>query len=190
MGPSGRGPVFYELVRTTSGGLAVGGAAQLGESHQLVNRDAQAFLTAGGESTSPSGVIEPVVDPNPPEASPPLLLHDPAAALSKVVAIHPRPGGSVDVEIARMPELDAWLHARHDTADLAEPGAEAPAAPVHVALDFAPGTDQFAVALASDGRLLCWRGVVPYVFPRAEARALIDYLNRIDLEPLLDEGTA
>ena len=45
--------------------------------------------------------------------------------------------------------------------------------------------DGFAVALSSDGRLHCWRGKVPYVFSRDEARALVDYLNRIDLDEIL-----
>lgn len=188
-GASGRGPVFYELVRRTSGELALGGGSS----------DRDGVTGSGDAAHEPRGVIEPVVDPNPPV----LAAHDPAAPpLSKVVAIRPKSDG-FDVEIERTPELADWLAATRGGADLerevavsvaadrvrtaAEP---APAPAVTVALDFAaPGCDQFAVALASDGRLHCWRGVVPYVFSKAEARALVDYLNRIDLEPIL-EGEA
>lgn len=193
-GAFGRGPVFYELVRRTSGELALGGGSS----------DRDGVTGSGDAAHEPRGVIEPVVDPHP-EAAPILERHPGAFTsqpLSKVVAIRPTSDGA-DVEIERTPELADWLAATRGGADLerevavsvaadrvrtaAEP---APAPAVTVALDFAaPGCDQFAVALASDGRLHCWRGVVPYVFSKAEARALVDYLNRIDLEPIL-EGEA
>lgn len=187
-GASGRGPVFYELVRRTSGEFARGGGSL----------DRNGVTGSGDAADEPRGVIEPVVDPNPHV----LAAHDPASPpLSEVVAIRPKADG-FDVEIERTPELAAWLAATRGGADLERDGAvsfaadrartvaePAPAPAVTVWLDFAAAADQFAVALASDGRLHCWRGVVPYVFSKAEARALVDYLNRIDLEPIL-EGEA
>lgn len=182
-GPSARGPVFYELVRKTTGDFAT----RHGPS------DGGWITSSADPSDEPSGVIEPVVDPHP-EAAPILEAHDLAARpLSKVVAIRPTSDGA-EVEIARTPELAAWLRDKQQqvahsaaAAEVAPDDAATP--PVAVSLDFAAGDDQFAVALASDGRLHCWRGVVPYVFSKAEARALVDYLNRIDLEPIL-EGEA
>lgn len=172
VGPTGRGPVFYELVRTTTGAPATGGS--------------------GNARDQLRGVIDPVVDPNP--AGAPLLEgHAGAEPIGKVVSIRQRADGGADVDIERMPELSAWLQSTLPS-DRPSPGPvevlpDPPPATVSVSLDFANGPDQFAVALVSDGRLHCWRGVVPYVFSRAEARALVDYLNRIDLEPIL-EGEA
>lgn len=197
VGLTGRGPVFYELVRDTSGALA-------------------------GDGTEPdrplSGVIEPVVNPNPetvaaesPQPAAPVLTgHDPAAALSKVVAIHPRADGGFTAELERTPQLSDWLRAtrglpvaeRNDPevhvpppfpeqvfVAAAEPAESLPSEPVipsSVQLDFAPGPDQFAVALASDGRLFCWRGTVPFVWSKEEARVLVQHLNRMDLDVLLE----
>lgn len=220
-GPSGRGPVFYELVRGTTGELAVGGAglrtAAAGTSAPAPRED-DVLLTGTGAPPPPGGVIEPVVDPNPPPAPPILEGHEPASAISKVVAIHPRADGGFAAEIERTPQLSDWLRAARglpvaerdepetvvlptggvlldhklsfDPGPLSPAPAPGPEAviPPGVHLDFAPGRDQFAVALASDGRLHCWRGVVPYVFSRAEVRALVNYLNGIDLEPLLEDG--
>ena len=173
----GRGPVFYELVRGTTGTPAVSAARGVDDADESEPEPA-----AGG-------VIEPVVDPHPPaaEAAP--------AALAQVVNIRraatPEP---VDVEL---PPLGDWLRAAHgvpleravvpvpaQVPELAPP-VETAVFPPDVKLDFAAGTDGFAVALSSDGRLHCWRGKVPYVFSRDEARALVDYLNRIDLDELL-----
>lgn len=213
----GRGPVFYELVRRTTGELAVGGGSP--------DRDS---ITGSGEPAhEPRGVIEPVVNPNPetlaaesPQPPAPVLpRHDPAAALSKVVAIHPRADGGFTADLERTPQLSDWLRAtrglpvaERDEPDAVvlpaggvvvnhnlgfEPGptvqqlaAPAPAAepviPPGVQLDFAPGPDQFAVALASDGRLFCWRGTVPFVWSKEEARVLVQHLNRMDLDVLLE----
>lgn len=206
VGLTGRGPVFYELVRDTSGALA-------------------------GDGTEPdrplSGVIEPVVNPNPetvaaesPQPAAPVLTgHEPAAAISKVVAIHPRADGGFVAELERTPQLSDWLRAtrglpaaERDEPDAVvlpaggvvvnhnlgfEPGptvqqivasavAAEPVIPSGVQLDFAPGPDQFAVALASDGRLFCWRGTVPFVWSKEEARVLVQHLNRMDLDVLLE----
>lgn len=204
----GRGPVFYELVRGTTGDLAVGGASP-----------ARDHVTGSGDPAhEPRGVIEPVVDPNPPPAPPILEEHEPAAAISKVVAIHPRADGGFSAEIERTPQLSDWLRATRglpvaerdepETVVLRaggglvdhnldfQPGpvqqltAQAPPAepviPPGVQLDFASGQDQFAVALASDGRLFCWRGSVPFVWSREEARVLVEHLNRMDLDVLLE----
>ena len=212
----GRGPVFYELVRRTTGELAVGGGSP--------DRD---FITGSGDPAhEPRGVIEPVVNPNPetvaaesPQPPAPVLpRHDP---ISKVVAIHPRADGGFTAELERTPQLSDWLRATRglpvanrdepETVVLPaggvvvnhnlgfEPGptvqqlaAPAPAAepviPSGVQLDFAPGPDQFAVALTSDGRLFCWRGTVPFVWSKEEARVLIEHLNRMDLDVVLDLG--
>lgn len=211
IGISGRGPVFYELVRNTAGEFAVGGAAPRGDSEAVAaGGDAEAdgpFISGSGSAPALGGVIEPVVDPNPESSAPALLMHDPARAIGKVVAIRPQEDG-FDADLEMVPDLAAWLRAAPAPAPNAD-GAKAasaidwgpypfpqsgavvatePAVSVTVGLDFAKGPDQFAVALSSDGRLHCWRGVVPYVFSRAEARALVDYLNRIDLEPLLEDG--
>lgn len=203
-GPSGRGPVFYELVRGTTGELAVGGAglrtAAAGTSAPAPRED-DVLLTGTGAPPPPGGVIEPVVPADLPAAAdanpPPLLLElhrgaSGAQPVSKVVQIRPT-GDGFEVELERTPDLDSWLRgglAPVVPSDLDAPDeAAAPAAvPVTGGLDFGPGADQFAVALASDGRLHCWRGVVPYVFSRAEVRALVNYLNGIDLEPLLEDG--
>ena len=210
----GRGPVFYELVRRTTGELAVGGGSP--------DRD---FITGSGDPAhEPRGVIEPVVNPNPetvaaesPQPPAPVLpRHDP---ISKVVAIHPRADGGFTAELERTPQLSDWLRATRglpvanrdepETVVLPaggvvvnhnlgfEPGptvqqlaAPAPAAepviPSGVQLDFAPGPDQFAVALASDGRLFCWRATVPFVWSKEEARVLVQHLNRMDLDVLLE----
>lgn len=208
VGISGRGPVFYELVRRTTGELAVGGGSP--------DRD---FITGSGDPAhEPRGVIEPVVNPNPETVAaespqPPasvLPRHDPAAALSKVVAIHPRADGGFTAELERTPQLSDWLRAtrglpvaeRNDPevhvpppfpeqvfVAAAEPAESLPSEPVipsSVQLDFAPGPDQFAVALASDGRLFCWRGTVPFVWSKEEARVLVQHLNRMDLDVLLE----
>ena len=210
IGISGRGPVFYELVRNTAGEFAVGGATPRGETEAVAaggNAEADGpFISGSGSAPPPGGVIEPAVDPNPEPAGPALLMHDPARAIGKVVAIRPQEDG-FEADLERVPDLAAWLRAAPAPAADGVKAAAAidwgpdpfpqsgavvatePAVSVTVGLDFAKGPDQFAVALASDGRLHCWRGVVPYVFSRAEARALVDYLNRIDLEPLL-EGDA
>ena len=210
----GRGPVFYELVRRTTGELAVGGGSP--------DRD---FITGSGDPAhEPRGVIEPVVNPNPetvaaesPQPPAPVLpRHDP---ISKVVAIHPRADGGFTAELERTPQLSDWLRATRglpvanrdepETVVLPaggvvvnhnlgfEPGptvqqivasavAAEPVIPSSVQLDFAPGPDQFAVALASDGRLFCWRGTVPFVWSREEARVLVQHLNRMDLDVLLE----
>lgn len=173
----GRGPVFYELVRGTTGTPAVSAARGVDDAEESEPEPA-----AGG-------VIEPVVDPHPPaaEAAP--------AALAQVVNIRrAAPAEPVDVEL---PPLGDWLRAAHgvpleravvpapaQVPELAPP-VETAVFPPDVKLDFAAGTDGFAVALSSDGRLHCWRGKVPYVFSRDEARALVDYLNRIDLDEIL-----
>lgn len=181
--PGARGPVFYELVRGTNGELATGVPPAV---DRLISG-------AGRPELEPRGVIAPVVDPNPPPADAPLLpAHAGHEPISKVVAIRPRADG-FDAEIEQTPELADWLRgaklgdaSEPERAEVAERGPEPPV--VTLAVDFAPGPDQFAVALASDGRLHCWRGSVPFVFSRAEARRLIDYLNRIDLDPLLEES--
>lgn len=214
---TGRGPVFYELVRRTTGELALSAARAVDEPA------AGDFLLEGSSGeVQPSGVIEPVVDPHPPVADAPILSEHataPPAALAQVVNIRRvAPGQSEDVDL---PPLADWLRAAHGVplarGGAAAPGAVAaepegpeafvpassvslqvdkPALPastelpaeVTVALDFAPGPDQFAVALSSDGRLHCWRGCVPYVFSRLEVRRLVDYLNRIDLDELLADA--
>ncbi len=191
IGISGRGPVFYELVRRTNGELAVGGGSP----------DRDQVTGSGDPVHEPRGVIEPVVDPNPPPAPPILEAHEPAAALSKVVAIHPRADGGFSADLERTPQLSDWLRATRglpvadrdepDTlvlpavAAAASPGPEAVISP-GVQLDFSPGPDQFAVALASDGRLFCWRGTVPFVWSKEEARVLVQHLNRMDLDVLLE----
>ena len=215
VGISGRGPVFYELVRRTTGELAVGGGSP--------GRD---FITGSGDPAhEPRGVIEPVVNPNPETVAaespqPPasvLPRHDPAAAISKVVAIHSRADGGFTAELERTPQLSDWLRAtrglpvaeRDDPETVVlpaggvvvghnlgfEPGPTVqqlaalppePIVPSGVQLDFAPGPDQFAVALASDGRLFCWRATVPFVWSKEEARVLVQHLNRMDLDVLLE----
>lgn len=205
IGISGRGPVFYELVRRTTGELAVGGGSP----------DRDQVTGAGDPAHEPRGVIEPVVDPNPP---PILEAHDPAAQIGKVVSISQRREGA-EVEIERFPQLNDWLRATRglpvaerdepETVVLPaggvvvnhnlgfEPGptvqqivasavASEPVITPGVQLDFAPGPDQFAVALASDGRLFCWRGTVPFVWSKEEARVLVQHLNRMDLDVLLE----
>lgn len=205
----GRGPVFYELVRRTTGELAVGGASP----------DRDLVAGSGDPAHDPRGVIEPVVDPNPPPAPPTLEAHEPATALSKVVAIHPRADGGFSADLERTPQLSDWLRATRglpvaerdepETVVLPaggvvvnhnlgfEPGptvqqivasavASEPVITPGVQLDFAPGPDQFAVALASDGRLFCWRGTVPFVWSKEEARVLVQHLNRMDLDVLLE----
>lgn len=200
IGASGRGPVFYELVRNTQGELAVGGADPRAPAASPAAAETadDVFLTGTGAPAHPGGVIEPVVpadplDPAVPDGAPVLERHADAFSskpISKVVQIRPT-GDGFEVEVERTPELADWLRSTAAPVPLSEPpapDAEPVAAlpPVTASLDFAPGSDQFAVALASDGRLHCWRGVVPYVFSREEARALVDYLNRIDLAPLLE----
>ena len=197
----GRGPVFYELVRGTTGTPAVSAARGVDDPDE-----SEPDPAAGG-------VIEPVVDPHP-------VLPTAAAAApepAKVVSITPR-RYEPEADLERAPQLGDWLRAAHGVP-LARGGAAAPGvvaaepegpevfvpasdvslqvdkpalpastelpAQVTFSLDFAPGPDQFAVALSSDGRLHCWRGKVPYVFSRDEARALVDYLNHIDLDELL-----
>lgn len=216
-GPGGRGPVFYELVRNTLGELAVGGAEPRAQAAAALAEAADdGWLTGTGAPPHPGGVIEPVVPAEPrapdPDPSAALVRHPGAFGsqpLTKVVQIRPAADGFA-VQVERTPELADWLRASHGepVADQSDPDvvdasfepaptsqqldSPAPAVerviPPGVQLDFAPGPDQFAVALAPDGRLHCWRGVVPYVFSRAEARALVDYLNRIDLEPLLEDA--
>lgn len=190
-----RGPVFYELVRNTAGDFAVGGAGLRTYSvPPPALREEQMMLT-GTAATAPSGgVIEPVVEPIP---EPPAT--DTAAP----------------IESEPTPQLSDWLRAtrglpvaERDDPEVhvpppfpaqvfvaaAGPAASLPPEPVipsSVQLDFAPGPDQFAVALASDGRLFCWRGSVPFVFTRAESRVLVQHLNLMDLDVLLDlEGGA
>jgi len=211
VGATGRGPVFYELVRGTTGELAVGGAglriAAAGASASApatapAPREDDALLTGTGAPPHPGGVIEPVVpaEPRAPDPDPSaVLVRHPGAfgsqPLTKVVQIRPAADGFA-VEVDGTPELAARLRGRQEPDAVADKDAspasvEAPAAapaPITVGLDFASGPDEFAVALASDGRLHCWRGVVPYVFSRAEVRALVNYLNGIDLEPLLEDG--
>lgn len=210
IGTGGRGPVFYELVRRTTGELALSAARAVEQPDPDFDE-----IQGSGTAVSPSGVIEPVVDPHPPEPDGPVLSeHATAGApLSRVVSIRRTPQ-SLEVELERTPELSDWLRAAHGVP-LARGGAAAPGAvaaepeaaevafpaggvmighvpetppDVSVALDFAPGPDQFAVALSSDGRLHCWRGCVPYVFSRLEVRRLVDYLNRVDLDDLLAEA--
>lgn len=182
-----RGPVFYELVRTTTGELASGAQAREQE-----RESARMLRGSGNPEHEPRGVIEPVVDPNPEPAAPPALQgHAGAEPVGKVVSIRPMPDGGFETELERIPELSAWLHGDRGAAalPLEQVNTTAPveeAAPVTVALDFAPGPDQFVVALASDGRIHCWRGSVPFIFTRAEARTLIEYLNRVDLDPVLE----
>ena len=213
----GRGPVFYELVRGTTGELALSAARAVEQPDPDFDE-----IQGSGTAVSPSGVIEPVVDPHPPEPDGPVLSeHATAGApLSRVVSVRRTPQ-SLEVELERTPELSDWLRAAHGVplarGGAAAPGAVAaepegpevhvpvssvslqvdkPALPastelpaeVTVALDFAPGPDQFAVALSSDGRLHCWRGVVPYVFSRLEVQQLVDYLNRVDLDDLLADA--
>jgi hypothetical protein len=204
---TGRGPVFYELVRGTTGELALSVARPVEEPEPVAEH------IPTGTALPPGGVIEPVVDPHPP------VVDAPPAALAQVVNIRRvAPSEAADVDL---PPLSDWLRAAHgvplERGGAVAPGAVAaepeprhvhipavslsfdlandplPAATetppqVTVALDFAPGPDQFAVALSSDGRLHCWRGVVPYVFSRDEARALVAYLNRVDLDDLLAEA--
>lgn len=197
----GRGPVFYELVRGTSGELAIGGASP--------DRD---YVTGSGDPAhEPRGVIEPVVDPHPVALTAAAAAPEPA----KVVSIKPMQY-SPEADLERTPQLSDWLRATRGlpvaerdepetvglpaggvlldhklsfdpgpVAAAASPGPEA-VFPPGVQLDFAPGPDQFAVALASDGRLFCWRGTVPLVFTKEEARVLVQHLNRMDLDVLLD----
>lgn len=224
----GRGPVFYELVRNTTGELAVGGAGLRTYSvPPPARREEESMLTGTGAAPPAGGIIEPVVDPNPEKAAaespqppaPVLPGHEPAAALSKVVAIHSRADGGFTAELERTPQLSDWLRAtrglsvaerdepevhvplRGDVVDASfEPGPTLqqlaalppePIIPPGVQLDFTAGPDQFAVALASDGRLVCWRGSVPFIFSKDEARVLVQHLNRIDIDALLDlEGGA
>jgi len=234
VGLTGRGPVFYELVRRTTGELVVGGGSPDRDTRPFGAPGAEAaaedgpWLTSAGDPAhEPRGVIEPVVNPNPetvaaesPQPPAPVLpRHDPAAALSKVVAIHSRADGGFTADLERTPQLSDWLRAtrglpvaERDEPETVvppaggvvvnhnlgfEPGptvqqlaAPAPAAepviPSGVQLDFAPGPDQFAVALASDGRLFCWRGTVPFVWSKEEARVLVQHLNRMDLDVLLE----
>ena len=225
VGLTGRGPVFYELVRRTTGELAVGGGSPDRDTRPFGAPGAEAaaedgaWLTSAGDPAhEPRGVIEPVVNPNPetvaaesPQPPAPVLpRHDPAAAISKVVAIHPRADGGFVAELERTPQLSDWLRAtrglpvaERDEPEVhvpppfpaqvfvaaAEPAESLPSEPVipsSVQLDFASGPDQFAVALASDGRLFCWRGTVPYVWSRDEARVLVQHLNRMDLDVLLE----
>lgn len=214
---TGRGPVFYELVRRTTGELALSAARGVDQPDPDFDE-----VQGSGTAVSPSGVIDPVVDPHPPVAEAPILSEHataPPAALAQVVNIRRvAPGQSEDVDL---PPLGDWLRAAHgvplERGGAAAPGAVAaepegpeefvpvssvslqvdkPALPastelppqVTVALDFAPGPDQFAVALSSDGRLHCWRGVVPYVFSRLEVQQLVNYLNRVDLDDLLADA--
>lgn len=230
IGTGGRGPVFYELVRRTTGELVVGGgspdrdASPFGAPGAEAASDDGAWLTSSGDpADEPRGVIEPVVDPHPPVVEAPILSEHataPPAALAQVVNIRRvAPAEAVDVDL---PPLGDWLRAAHgvplERGGAAAPGAvaadpdprevphtvsglllehrlefdpgpiAAPTPEVTVALDFAPGPDQFAVALSSDGRLHCWRGVVPYVFSRLEVQQLVDYLNRVDLDDLLADA--
>jgi hypothetical protein len=213
-----RGPVFYELVRNTAGDFAVGGAGLRTYSvPPPALREEQMMLT-GTAATAPSGgVIEPVVEPIP---EPPAtdtaapIESEPTARSAKVVSIERRMGNG-EVELEPTPQLSDWLRAtrgvpvaERDDPEVhvpppfpaqvfvaaAGPAASLPPEPVipsSVQLDFAPGPDQFAVALASDGRLFCWRGSVPFVFTRAESRVLVQHLNLMDLDVLLDlEGGA
>lgn len=225
VGISGRGPVFYELVRRTTGELALGGGSPDRDTRPFGAPGAEAaaedgaWLTSAGDPAhEPRGVIEPVVNPNPetvaaesPQPAAPVLTgHEPAAAISKVVAIHPRADGGFTAELERTPQLSDWLRAtrglpvaERDEPEVhvpppfpeqvfvaaAEPAESLPSEPVipsGVQLEFAPGPDQFAVALASDGRLFCWRGTVPFVWSKEEARVLVQHLNRMDLDVLLE----
>ncbi|HPM24814.1 MAG TPA: hypothetical protein PLP66_12975 [Phycisphaerae bacterium] len=75
IGTGGRGPVFYELVRRTTGELVVGGgspdrdASPFGAPGAEAASDDGAWLTSSGDpADEPRGVIEPVVDPHPPVA--------------------------------------------------------------------------------------------------------------------------
>lgn len=181
--PGARGPVFYELVRGTNGELATG-----------VPPAADRLISGTGRpELEPRGVIAPVVDPNPPPADAPVLPgHAGAEPISKVAAIRPKADG-FDLEVERTPELADWLRggslgaaSEPERAEVADRGPGD--ARVTLGVDFAPGPDQFAVALASDGRLHCWRGTVPFVFSRAEARCLVDYLNGMDLAPILEDA--
>lgn len=214
---TGRGPVFYELVRRTTGELALSAARAVDEPEPDAG-----FMEGSGTAVSPSGVIEPVVDPHPPVVDAPILSEHataPPAALAQVVNIRRvAPSEAADVDL---PPLGDWLRAAHgvplerggavapgavaaepdprevhipvaslsfDLGTRPLPGSTETPAEVTVALDFAPGQDQFAVALSSDGRLHCWRGVVPYVFSRLEVRRLVEYLNRVDLDDLLADA--
>jgi len=185
----GRGPVFYELVRGTTGTPAVSAARGFDDAEE------------SGPEPAAGGVIEPVVDPHPPVAEAPILSEHataPPAALAQVVNIRRvAPGQSEDVDL---PPLGDWLRAAHgvpleravvpapaQVPELAPP-VETAVFPPDVKLDFAAGTDGFAVALSSDGRLHCWRGVVPYVFSRLEVQQLVAYLNRVDLDDLLADA--
>lgn len=182
----GRGPVFYELVRDTRGEW-IGPGPGSDQPDRLITG-------TGRPDLEPRGVIAPVVDPIPPAVpadAATLPGHAGAQPISKVVDIRPRSDG-FELEIERTPELAEWLR-RPMPPLFADPPDDAAAdsgaaAPVTLGLDFAAGTDQFAVALASDGRIHCWRGSVPFVFSRAEARCLVDYLNRIDLAPILEDA--
>lgn len=221
VGISGRGPVFYELVRRTTGELAVGGGSLDHDTRPFGAPGAEAaaedgawLASAGDPAHEPRGVIEPVVDPHPVALTAAAAAPQPA----KVVSIKPMQY-SPEADLERTPQLSDWLRAtrglpaaERDEPDAVvlpaggvvvnhnlgfEPGptvqqivasavAAEPVIPSGVQLDFAPGPDQFAVALASDGRLFCWRGTVPFVWSKEEARVLVQHLNRMDLDVLLE----